>query len=748
MNRKVLILICALLSAIFAYGDTAWEGIAARSRLGEFPSSGYYGASNTFPPNSVVTVTNLNNGQSAQLIIAKKLADPSLFLLVSDEATEYLSIPASDSAMVRVAPVIIPPAVAINSHDESPFSMDPDINPAAVAGNPNDPELLNELKELTELTASEGVPPVEEDEPVVEEPDIVEPVEETFAEVETSAEEADPVDESQPEAALIEEIPDIPDTNFLPVLLETPDENGDFESPAIPESSLLFMEDLGEELPYVEAVSESEMLLETDVPVIEEVETIVPETLPDEPDIPQETFAQYVPEDIPEADSSITLGAAVPVPPQEMILEKLEPVAAVIDEPGDSIEILPVMSAYNPLTNLLEQVQNRSPQKQLFLPPREDELFTFVEPPPIKTIEPDISPVLIAEAVPEEPEETVSEEIETVEAEAADLETEEYVEGPEASLEEERETDMSLDEEEYLPMEPEFIVEIAGVDEIEDNITDAEAGEESPVADVIVLGPEIPEHPPVKDGAVPEIPVPETTAEISIPADAELTLEPTELKPPTYDKTIGEESIESTLALVTAEGADIIFEPNIEVPTLKEDYLNGGRKEPTLAEGQIEILGEEPVVPAVAVAESVPLEGLSEELPEVIVIETVEEIVPELIEVETEIAQAPEKLPVEEPESKNTGDQDWAFENLPIVASLASESFYLQVGAFSNPRSAKSTLSNLESGYPVAVLRTTPDERDVYKVFVGPLNEDEKGTILYWFKAQGYKDAFIRRGSQ
>jgi hypothetical protein len=93
---------------------------------------------------------------------------------------------------------------------------------------------------------------------------------------------------------------------------------------------------------------------------------------------------------------------------------------------------------------------------------------------------------------------------------------------------------------------------------------------------------------------------------------------------------------------------------------------------------------------------------------------------------------------------ENKPGLDWARENLPIVTTLDSNQFYLQFGAFNNPRTARQALDNLESNFPFVVLPIGSEP--VYRVFVGPLSEDEKGSVLYWFRAKGFRDAFIRQG--
>ncbi len=92
--------------------------------------------------------------------------------------------------------------------------------------------------------------------------------------------------------------------------------------------------------------------------------------------------------------------------------------------------------------------------------------------------------------------------------------------------------------------------------------------------------------------------------------------------------------------------------------------------------------------------------------------------------------------------------ETWAKQHLPLVLGLQSTSYYLQIGAYTNPESAKLALDHVAAGYPLVVMPIKEHGRIVYRVFVGPLNDDEKGAVLYWFRAKGYNDAFIRRGGE
>ncbi|MFP4153574.1 MAG: SPOR domain-containing protein, partial [Alkalispirochaeta sp.] len=69
---------------------------------------------------------------------------------------------------------------------------------------------------------------------------------------------------------------------------------------------------------------------------------------------------------------------------------------------------------------------------------------------------------------------------------------------------------------------------------------------------------------------------------------------------------------------------------------------------------------------------------------------------------------------------------------------------YVQVAAFSNPRSAKMTVEQIGPRYPVAVLPQRGTDHSIYRIFVGPLSEDEKGSALYAIRNRGFRDAFVR----
>ena len=81
---------------------------------------------------------------------------------------------------------------------------------------------------------------------------------------------------------------------------------------------------------------------------------------------------------------------------------------------------------------------------------------------------------------------------------------------------------------------------------------------------------------------------------------------------------------------------------------------------------------------------------------------------------------------------------------LPASASLPRRSYFVQLGAYTTEGLAEKLANQLRNTYDVVVLAVDSSGRLFYKVLVGPLNRDESGTLLYQFRARGFKDAFVQ----
>jgi cell division protein FtsN len=113
------------------------------------------------------------------------------------------------------------------------------------------------------------------------------------------------------------------------------------------------------------------------------------------------------------------------------------------------------------------------------------------------------------------------------------------------------------------------------------------------------------------------------------------------------------------------------------------------------------------------------------------IIEEIEE------EVRGELVMEPtEPRPPQEPEA---AEVVLAEEQL-MGDALRKRNFYIQLGAYKDQQQARD-LQAYYTQYPIEIITSNVG---LYKVLVGPLNGDESGTLLFWFQARGFEDAFVR----
>jgi len=86
--------------------------------------------------------------------------------------------------------------------------------------------------------------------------------------------------------------------------------------------------------------------------------------------------------------------------------------------------------------------------------------------------------------------------------------------------------------------------------------------------------------------------------------------------------------------------------------------------------------------------------------------------------------------------------------SIPIIKGLSKGSFYVQIGVYGTNDSLQSAIAGFKSNYPLAVERlTTKTGAAAYRLFVGPLGRDESGVVLIKIRSLGFKDAYVRQGS-
>jgi hypothetical protein len=111
-------------------GASVWEGAAAVSSGGEFPDSGFYVATNSFPRNTVVDITNLETGKTVRAIVATGLDSPGLLAVVSKECADAIGMRNRSIGRIRMIQPADPIAFS-RFGEESLRSGDPDYDPEA-----------------------------------------------------------------------------------------------------------------------------------------------------------------------------------------------------------------------------------------------------------------------------------------------------------------------------------------------------------------------------------------------------------------------------------------------------------------------------------------------------------------------------------------------------------------------------------------------------------------------------------------
>jgi hypothetical protein len=119
-----------LVSLALFTGASIWEGAAAVSSGADLPESGNYIATNSFPRNTIVDVTNLETGKTVRTIVASNLDAPGLLAVLSREGASAIGLQNHAVGRIRMIQPVDP--VAIASFSGRDFrSGDPDFDPAA-----------------------------------------------------------------------------------------------------------------------------------------------------------------------------------------------------------------------------------------------------------------------------------------------------------------------------------------------------------------------------------------------------------------------------------------------------------------------------------------------------------------------------------------------------------------------------------------------------------------------------------------
>jgi hypothetical protein len=129
MKRRIIAFVTAAL-LVFT-GASVWEGSAAIAPNGALPDQGYYAATNSFPRNTVVDITNLETGKSVRVIVSGTLDTPGLLAVLSRDAAGIIGL--QNSTIGRISMTQPSDPIAFSRFTEGRAANgDPDFDPEAM----------------------------------------------------------------------------------------------------------------------------------------------------------------------------------------------------------------------------------------------------------------------------------------------------------------------------------------------------------------------------------------------------------------------------------------------------------------------------------------------------------------------------------------------------------------------------------------------------------------------------------------
>ncbi len=797
MKRHNIALTLGLAALVALASASSWEGSAMMGAYGDFPSSGYYAACNSFARNTSIDVVNLENGRSVTVIVTRGLESSGVFMMLSVEAAEALGLQRGGVTRVRASEPRS--AVELAPSAGTSASMDPDINPRLLAAA----ELRRLGYELAPAAPSTSRQPavsavrVQPETPVKAAPTVAEP---PAPAVSAPAIPVPPtaVAEARPQAAA-------PAVASAPPHVAAPSAIGR-EAPAVaPASSRVAIAEpkpIGKETPESLASSKPRPVRTIVLPQLPEPEgpttkaaVAAPVATPQSaPEAPAATAPEAVAMSLPVPDET-PLRVAVGATPKRYESPAARPDVAVRGPSAPALRV-PAIALADPVTVsearaaafALAVPERYKPQASADLrdpmapssesasalalnsPSRAsfDGSYAMYDPavPDAERAEafaraaPSLGqarlglelawPELEADEIPEVMLAGLSAPVHDIPAtslaegeimvpasigpSALALETPEFGAA---------ETYVAMEDAELKPEEKPRVVTSGGLgpygEEVAVELAEAEGKpEESPVVDVAAglapMGDEAYEL--AEAGRQPAV-------------DAAAGLEPYTEK---ADVALSE-------AEATATGGP-------EVEAMATGTPVDGAAGVELAEA-----GRQPAVDAAAGLEplaekaDVALADASEQKPETApyVVEPTEEKTPAVAldspkEYLVAIEPTGPKPPVQTApavETKPAGTKVAPAAPAPaasapaatiVSGALEKGRYYIQIGAYASEAAAKDAASRLSVGYMVVVQQVTTGGKATWKVFVGPLSRDESGVALVRVRSMGYRDAFVKSG--
>ena len=115
--------------AALSLAAAVWDGSAVAGVAGDFPGDGLYGACNSFPKDTSVKVTNLENGKSVTVTVTNGVDNPGVFIALSPKAATELGMRAGAAARIRAFAITASQAETSLPPTRAGETADPDFNP-------------------------------------------------------------------------------------------------------------------------------------------------------------------------------------------------------------------------------------------------------------------------------------------------------------------------------------------------------------------------------------------------------------------------------------------------------------------------------------------------------------------------------------------------------------------------------------------------------------------------------------------
>ncbi len=697
MKKHSIALAAGMVALVVLASASSWEGSAMMGSYGDFPASGYYAACNSFPRNTSVEVTNLENSRSITVIVTKGLESSGIFMMLSVEAAQALGLQSGRVARVRASEP--KSAIELAPSGGSGSSYDPDLNPRLLAAQ--------ELKRLGyDLEPAGTVAPAQK--PAVPSPRV------------------EPAPAAVPAPVAAEPVATPPATVPVP----------EATVPVIPAPAAAAA--AATAAPAVDEAPESLVVAKP-----KPVRTIVLPQLPDPPEAAGKLAA------VPEVPATVA-PATVPVPET-----KPEALTILLPEPDETP--LRVEPSLIPKRYEAPSVRPEVSSGGLRVPSAPDLAVAMLDPLPVE----DARAAAFARSVPELYAATATAELsdpsvpdsESAAALARQAPAYAGVSDEYGLLDPSLPGSARADAIARLApgkapagAMPELVWPELEADEIPEVL----------LASLRAPAPEIPATslaegeiilPALSGPSAIALETPAYGAAETLVALEDAEVEAVEvptaealagLSPSTADGTYDLAEAEAKglekpsadgVAVVTAPGTAVdgvglaeAVEQKPETAPLLSGPAEESAPEVALDQPKEYIIAMEPTGPKPPVAAAAPVVPATPVTPVVTVTPPPVTTVPPVT-----VAPAASVATVSE--------------------ALEKGRFYIQVGAFGSEGLAKDSAGKLKTGYAILIQKASAKGKDTWRVFVGPLSRDESGVALVRVRAMGYKDAFVKSGS-